>query len=44
LAWLVVTRSAPPSRFTGFLPLRSGRLTRIAAPLFWKDLETTSPP
>jgi hypothetical protein len=44
LAWLVVTRSAPPSRFTGFLPLRSGRLTRIAAPLFWKDLETMSPP
>lgn len=44
MAWLVVTKSAPPSRFTGFLPLRSGRLTRIAAPLLWKDLETMSPP
>ena len=44
LAWLAVTRSAPPSRFTGFLPLRSGRLTRIAAPLLWKDLQTMSPP
>lgn len=44
LAWLIVTRSSPPSRFTGFLPLRSGRLTRIAAPLLWKDLETMPPP
>jgi hypothetical protein len=44
LGWLVVTRSAPPSRFTGFLPLRAGRLVRIAAPLLWKDLQTMSPP
>jgi len=44
LGWLAVTRSAPPARFTGFLPLRAGRLTRIAAPLRWKDLQTMSPP
>jgi hypothetical protein len=44
LGWLVVTRSAPPSRFTEFLPLRSGRLARIAAPFRWKDLQTMSPP
>jgi hypothetical protein len=44
LAWLVVTRSAPPSRFTGFLPLRAGRLTRATTPLRWKDLQTMSPP
>ena len=44
LGWLVVTRPAAPSRFTGFLPLRAGRLVRIAAPLLWKDLETMSPP
>jgi hypothetical protein len=44
LGWLVVTRSAPPSCFTGFLPLRAGRLARIAAPLRWKDLQTMSPP
>jgi len=44
LGWLVVTRSAPPSRFTGFLPLRAGHVARIAAPLLWKDLQTMSPP
>jgi len=44
MGWLVVTRSAPPSRFTSFLPLRAGRLARIAAPLRWKDLQTMSPP
>ena len=44
LGWLVVTRSASPSRFTDFLPLRAGRVARIAAPLLWKDLQTMSPP
>jgi hypothetical protein len=44
LGWLVVTKSSPPSRFTDFLPLRTGRLVRIAAPLLWKDLQTMSPP
>jgi len=44
LGWLVVTRPSLPPRFTGFLPLRAGRLVRLAAPLLWKDLATQSPP
>ena len=44
LGWLVVTRPSLPPRFTGFLPLRAGRLARLAAPLLWKDLATLSPP
>jgi hypothetical protein len=43
LAWLVAARPQSPSRFSGFLPLRSGRLARIAAPLQWKDLKATPP-
>jgi len=44
LGWLVVTRPSLPPRFTSFLPLRAGRLVRLAAPLLWKDLENQSPP
>jgi hypothetical protein len=44
LAWLVIGRADAPPRFTDFLPLRSGRLVRLAAALNWKDLATMSPP
>lgn len=44
LGWLAVTNGAPPARFTDFLPLRAGRLVRLAASLRWKDLEIMSPP
>ena len=44
IGWLVVARADAPPRFTGVLPLRAGRLVRLAAPLKWKDLQTMSPP
>jgi hypothetical protein len=43
LGWLVVARPAQPARFTVMLPLRAGRVARIAAPLQWKDLQTAPP-
>ena len=42
--WSSPGRRRPP-RFTGFLPLRAGRLTRGSRRrLLWKDSQTMSPP
>lgn len=42
LGWLAVTRSGQ-TRFSGFQPLRAGRLERFAEPFLWAALNDTPP-